>query len=127
VGHADSAVLLSPGCCDPLYRKSIRVSIGSALLIKWTALEPWPSALSRIRDAGFTLVALSLTPSSRDLRSIAPPERLALVVGAEGPGLSPAALAHADLHVRIPMRPPMDSLNASVASAIALHHLAPPR
>ncbi len=125
VGVDSSAVLLSPGCCDPLYRKSIRVSIGAALLLPWTVLEPWPIALSRVREAGFTLVALSLTQHARDLRDLEPPRRLALLVGAEGPGLSSAAATLTDIHARIRMHPPMDSLNAAVATAVALHHLSP--
>ncbi len=138
IGPANSGVVLSPACCDPLYRKSIRVSIGAALLVPWAAAPrstPWAQVLSRVKQAGYTLVALALDPRARDLRDIDPAKlsgtnarpgssaRIALLLGAEGPGLSPESLAQADVVARIPMDPSMDSLNVSVAAGIALHWL----
>lgn len=122
----DAAILLSPGCCDPLYRKSIRVSLGAALRLPFATLSPWPAALADLRAAGFTTIAL--TPATdaldiRTLRPITPPARLALLLGAEGPGLTPQAQASADLRVRIPIDPGVDSLNVVTAAAIAMDRL----
>jgi tRNA G18 (ribose-2'-O)-methylase SpoU len=120
------AVLLSPGCCDPLYRKAIRTSMAAALRVPFARVEPWPGGLDLLRRAGFALVALTPSAEARDLaafaRDPARPSRLALVAGAEGPGLSAAALAMADAQVRIPMAPGVDSLNLATAAGIALHH-----
>jgi tRNA G18 (ribose-2'-O)-methylase SpoU len=131
--HADAgpaprgaSILLSPRCCDPLYRKAIRVSIGAALRIPFARLEPWPEALAAIKSAGFSLVALTPDPAAVPIDHLAPPPRPALLLGAEGPGLTPGALAAADLRVRIPINPATDSLNVVVAAAIALHRLAQP-
>lgn len=123
-----AAVLLSPGCCDPLYRKALRVSMGASLAIPFARLTPWPDALARVQAAGFTLVALTPHPAARDIRSLAPGEirRPALLLGAEGPGLSPAASARAGLRVRIPMSGLADSLNVAVAAGIALDRLSRP-
>jgi len=127
-----SAVLLSPGCCDPLYRKALRVSIGHALTIPFTILEPWPTALDQVTEAGFTLLALTPSPSATPLHHLPPPTtpgspRYALLLGAEGPGLTPAALARCPLHVRIPMAEGADSLNIATAAAIALSRLVNPQ
>jgi tRNA G18 (ribose-2'-O)-methylase SpoU len=119
-----AAILLSPGCADPLYRKAIRVSMGTALHLPFARLAPWPAALAQVRAAGFTLVALTPTADAIPLRDLEPPARPALLLGAEGPGLSPAALAAADVRVRIPIDPAVDSLNVTVAAAIALAALA---
>jgi tRNA G18 (ribose-2'-O)-methylase SpoU len=118
-------VLLSPRCCDPLYRRSVRVSMGHVLAVPWTRLEPWPKALSELRRAGFGLVALTPAADAEPLSawSPAPGERVAVLLGAEGPGLSPAVLAAADRRLRIPMRTPADSLNVGSAAAIAFHAL----
>jgi tRNA G18 (ribose-2'-O)-methylase SpoU len=122
-----SAVLYSPRTCDPLYRKAIRVSLGAALHLPFARLAPWPEALDRVRSAGFTLIALTPDPSAVSISELKPNTipRPALLLGAEGPGLSAAAFAAADLKVRIPMTGPMDSLNVVVAAGIALHRLAP--
>ena len=120
------AVLLSPRCCDPLYRRSVRVSMGHVLGVPWTRLAPWPEALETVRAAGFTLAAL--TPASDALPlagwSPAPDERVAVLLGAEGPGLSPAALAAADRRLTIPMQGTADSLNVGSAAAITFYALA---
>jgi tRNA G18 (ribose-2'-O)-methylase SpoU len=118
-------VLLSPGCCDPLYRKTIRVSMGGALRVPFAALSDWPAALDRLRDAGFTVIAL--TPDGGvDIGEIERPlpERIALLLGAEGEGLSAGARAAADLEVAIPMATGNHSLNVAVAAGIALHRFA---
>jgi tRNA G18 (ribose-2'-O)-methylase SpoU len=119
------AVLLSPRCCDPLYRRSVRVSMGHVLAVPWTRLEPWPEALATVRQAGFTLAALTPAADAQplDAWNPDPSERAAVMLGAEGPGLSPAALAAADLRLTIPMRRPADSLNVGSAAAIAFYAL----
>jgi tRNA G18 (ribose-2'-O)-methylase SpoU len=126
-GRAGAAVLISPRTCDPLYRKAIRVSLGAALHVPFARLDPWPAALGRLREEGFTLVALTPDRAATSIDELSPNQlgRVALLLGAEGPGLSAAGLAMADLKVRIPMSGPMDSLNVVVAAGIALHRLAP--
>jgi len=119
------AVLLSPRCCDPLYRRSVRVSMGHVLGVPWTRLEPWPEAIAVVRQAGFSLAALTPAADAEPLAGWAPApgERVALLLGAEGPGLSPAVLAVADRRLTIPMRAPADSLNVGSAAAIAFYAL----
>lgn len=121
------AVLVSPGCCDPLYRKAIRTSMAASLRVPFARVEPWPGGLDLLRRAGFALVALTPSAEARDLaafaRDPARPSRVALLAGAEGPGLSPATLALADAKVRIPMAPGVDSLNLATATGIGLHQL----
>lgn len=118
-------ILLSPRCCDPLYRKAIRVSMGMAFRLPFAALSPWPDALDQVRQAGFTLVALTPNAEAAAIGSHPPIAKPALLFGAEGPGLSPAALSQADFRVRIPISPAVDSLNVVVAAGVALHRLAP--
>jgi tRNA G18 (ribose-2'-O)-methylase SpoU len=123
-------VLLSPTCCDPLYRKAIRTSMGAALRVPFARAgeADWPGVLARVRAAGFTLVALSPREHSVMLDVFAerrPSSRLALIVGTEGAGLTPAVEAAADCRVRIPISDAVDSLNLAVAVGIALHALAP--
>ncbi|MEZ6241524.1 MAG: RNA methyltransferase [Phycisphaerales bacterium] len=117
--------LLSPRCCDPLYRRALRVSIGHALHVPFTRLAPWPEALSLLRDAGVRTIALTPAPDAIPLREVSfeEGERVALLVGAEGPGLTPSAMARVDQRVRIEQRPGADSLNVVVAASIALAHL----
>jgi len=115
-------VLLSPGCGDPLYRRAIRVSTGGTLEVPFAALADWPEGLARLRAAGFTVVAL--TPDGRlDLAAVDVRGGVALLVGAEGEGISAAARAAADLTVAIPMAGG-HSLNVATATGIALHHFA---
>lgn len=115
------AVLVSPDCADPLYRRSVRVSMGTVFQVPWTRLEPWPDGLGALREAGFTVAALALADDALTLDELvaAPPERLALVLGTEGDGLSRQAVAAADVVVRIPMAGGVDSLNVAAASAVA--------
>ncbi|MCU0248712.1 MAG: RNA methyltransferase [Vicinamibacterales bacterium] len=118
-------VLLSPGCCDPLYRKSIRVSTGAALRIPYAVDDRWPDSLRRLRDAGARVLALTPQPPARDLDAvlpgIAPGTTVALLLGHEGDGLSESAMGVADERVRIAIRPGVDSLNVATAAAIALY------
>jgi tRNA G18 (ribose-2'-O)-methylase SpoU len=121
------AVLLSPGTADPLYRKSIRVSAGAAVALPFARLPDWPRDLKRLRDAGYTLIALTPRAEALDIAEIRartpPPPRVALLLGTEGRGLTADALAAADFQVRIPMAAEMDSLNVATAAAVALHTL----
>ena len=122
------AVLLSPLCCDPLYRRSVRVSMGAVLSVPFTYLEPWPTALTALAEHGFATAALTPAPEAEPLETAAAAlvgggGRVALVLGAEGPGLSPAALARCGRRVRIAMEPGVDSLNVATAAAVALHLL----
>jgi tRNA G18 (ribose-2'-O)-methylase SpoU len=118
------AVLLDPQCADPLYRRSVRVSMGHVLQVPFAVLPgPWPSSLGLVRAAGFELLALTPDPSAEPLRGVAPPARWAVLLGAEGPGLAAATLAAADRRVRIPMAAGVDSLNVATAAAIAFAHL----
>jgi tRNA G18 (ribose-2'-O)-methylase SpoU len=121
-------VVLDPTTADPLYRRSVRVSMGHVLQMPWAraGAERWPAVLAELREAeGFCVVALTPAPDAEPIDGLAaaPPDRLALVVGAEGPGLGLRALAAAGRQVRIPMAPGVDSLNVATAAAIALHRL----
>jgi tRNA G18 (ribose-2'-O)-methylase SpoU len=126
-GLGVDAVLVTPRCADPLYRRSVRVSMGTVLQVPWTRLPEWRQAGPLLHDAGFTIAALALTDRAEDLDVLAadPPERLALVLGTEGDGLSRAALAVADRHVRIPMAHGVDSLNVAAAAALAVWAVRP--
>ncbi len=121
------AVLVSPRCADPLYRRSIRVSMGTVFQVPWTRIDPWPEGIDQLRRAGFTVAAMALTDDSVSLADLEgrAPERLALVVGAEGDGLSDRTVAAADVTVRIPMAGGVDSLNVAAASAVAMWALRP--
>lgn len=123
------AIVVSHGCADPLYRKTIRTSMAAALSVPFViaARDGWRATLDAISGRGFQLVALTPDPSAHDLDVFAhqpPPERVALLVGSEGDGLTPESLAAADARVRIPIHGDVDSLNVSVATGIALHWLA---
>jgi tRNA G18 (ribose-2'-O)-methylase SpoU len=120
-GLGADAVLVTPRCADPLYRRAVRVSMGTVFQVPWTRIDGWPRSVRTLRDAGFIVAALALTPDAVPLDSLAadPPERLALVLGTEGDGLAPTTLAAADLAVRIPMRGGVDSLNVAAATAVA--------
>ena len=116
------AVLLDAACCDPLYRKAIRVSVGAALTTPFARLSADEDAPALLAAHGFE--ALALSPAGAEpLRRVARPPRAALLVGAEGPGLAPDLLARTRT-VSIPMAAGFDSLNVATAAAIALHHLA---
>lgn len=116
------AVLLSPGCADPLYRRSVRVSMGAVLQVPWARLPDWPEAGPMIRDAGYELAAFALRDDAQDLAEFVQdlPPKLALMFGSEGPGLSRRALASSTCSIVIPMEHDVDSLNVATAAALAL-------
>jgi tRNA G18 (ribose-2'-O)-methylase SpoU len=124
-GIGADAVLVTPRCSDPYYRRAIRVSMGTVLQVPWTRVGDWGTTSAMLHDAGFHIAALALTDGAIPIRSFEPPERLALVLGAEGDGLTPDALAAADTVVQIPMAHGIDSLNVAAASAVAMYALAP--
>lgn len=119
------AVLVTPRCADPLYRRAIRVSMGTVFQVPWTRIEPWPAGVESLRAAGFTVAALALTDEAVGLDELAvdPPERLALVLGTEGDGLARRTLGRVDLTVTIPMAGGVDSLNVAAAGAVAAWEL----
>ncbi|HEY8618729.1 MAG TPA: RNA methyltransferase [Dermatophilaceae bacterium] len=122
------AVLITPRCADPLYRRAVRVSMGTVFQVPWTRIEPWPSGLQVLRDHGFTVAAFALGDGAISLDDLAAnqPDRLAMVFGTEGDGLSRLAVKGADLVVKIPMAQGVDSLNMAAASAVAIWALRPP-
>jgi rRNA methylases len=124
-GLGADAVLVTPRCADPLYRRSVRVSMGTVLQVPWTRLPHWAEAREVLHAARFTIAALALDDRAVTLDAFAAdtPERVALVLGAEGDGLSRRALAAADTVVTIPMLHGVDSLNVASASAVALYAL----
>lgn len=115
------AVLVTPQCADPLYRRSIRVSMGTVFQVPWTRLEDWPrGGVGLLHEAGFDVLALALTDGAVALDDVdlGRARKVALVLGAEGHGLKPATLTAADEHVVIPMAGAVDSLNVAAASAV---------
>ncbi|OMH33041.1 RNA methyltransferase [Tersicoccus sp. Bi-70] len=128
------AVLLSPRCADPLYRRSVRVSMGTVFQVPWARLTAWPDGLASLKDAGFATAALALDDRAQDLdvavvdgTPLPQLDRLALVLGTEGAGLSTDAIAACDAVVRIPMSGGVDSLNVAAAAAVAFWHTRPMR
>ena len=122
------ALLLDPTCADPFYRRSVRVSMGELLHLPVVRCTAWPRALVQVRAAGFEVWALTPAADATDLRDLqrtALPAKIALLAGAEGPGLSTPALTTATRRVRIAMRHGVDSLNVGHATAIALAAIAP--
>src|SRR5690348_13613554 len=121
-GIGADAVLVTPRCADPLYRRAVRVSMGTVFQVPWTRLAEWPEGAAQLHDAGFEIAALALADGAVDLGTYAshPPDRIALLLGTEGDGLSGPALASADTVVTIPMSRGVDSLNVAAASAVAL-------
>jgi tRNA G18 (ribose-2'-O)-methylase SpoU len=121
-GLGADAVLVSSRCADPLYRRSVRVSMGGVFQVPWTRLGDWDQGMQDLRAAGFMIAALALADDSQSLDDFVAhrPDRVALVLGAEGDGLSKGAIAGSDIVVRIPMSGGVDSLNVAAASAVAL-------
>lgn len=127
--HMD-AVLLSPSCCDPLHRRAARVSMGTVFQIPWTRIgdraEQWPrQGLERLRNMGFKTAALALTDNSVSIDdpTLMAEEKLAVILGTEGDGLSAKTIADCDYTVKIPMSHGVDSLNVAAASAVAFWQL----
>ena len=120
------AVLVTPHCSDPFYRRAIRVSMGAVLQVPWTRVGGWSAARELLTTSGFHLAALAFNDRAVSLRDFAanPPECIALVVGTEGDGLTSEALDAADTVVKIPMRHGIDSLNVAAAAAVAMWALA---
>lgn len=114
------AVLVTPRCADPLYRRAIRVSMGAVFQVPWVRLDSWPH-MRTLRGLGFLVAALALEPGSIELQELSQqnPDRLALILGTEGEGLSPQTIEQSDLTVRIPMSHAVDSLNVAAAGAVA--------
>ncbi|THA34750.1 RNA methyltransferase [Streptomyces sp. A1277] len=121
------AVFLTPRCADPLYRRAVKVSMGAVLSVPYARFESWPHDAEVVRQEGFVLAALALSPNSITLDELAGRryEKLALMLGTEGEGLSAGALQAADEHVRIPMDAGVDSLNVAAASAVAFYATRP--
>ena len=125
-------ILVSPTCCDPLYRRAVRVSMGTVFQVPWTRIgttaRAWPAdGLATLHDAGFTCAAMALTDDSRSLDDpvLADIDRLALFMGTEGAGLRARTVSGCDLAIRIPMAHGVDSLNVAAASAVAFWQLCP--
>ncbi len=116
-------VLLAPDCADPLYRRSVRVSMGHVLHVPFARCPDLPAALGALRAAGIEVLALTPAADAQDLDEVPSAPRVALVLGAEGPGLTPAAQAAADRRVRIRLADEVDSLNVATTGAIVLHAL----
>lgn len=126
-GFGVDAVLLSPGCCDPLYRKAIRTSSGATLMIPFGTGEPWLDAIDRCKALGFVVVATTPRADAKDIGAFTATAeargRVAVLLGTEGQGLTDEVLARADVRVRIPMSGTLDSLNIAVAAGIVLQRL----
>ena len=124
-GLGFDAVLLAPRCADPLYRRSVKVSMGGVFAVPYARMTDWRGGLEQVRSAGFRLVALTPLADAVPIDEVPPAGRLALLLGTEGDGLSARWLDAADLAARIPMRRGVDSLNVAAAAAIACYLLAP--
>ncbi|MYT25796.1 rRNA methyltransferase [Streptomyces sp. SID7760] len=124
-----SAILLSPDCADPLYRRAIKVSMGSVFSVPYARLEQWPADLEKVREAGYRILAMTPSEKATPLDQVPPErfERSAIMLGSEGHGLSTYALRAADEWVRIPMAEGIDSLNVAAASAVAFYATRPPQ
>lgn len=120
------AAVLTPSCADPLYRRSVRVSMGTVFALPYARLDSWPGGLATLAEHGFRTIALTPGPTAIDLRELrfGPQDSVALLLGTEGDGLSDPALAAADLRVRIPMAAGVDSLNVAAAAAVACYAIA---
>ncbi|MEX0876934.1 MAG: RNA methyltransferase, partial [Phycisphaerales bacterium] len=128
LGGAGVGVLLSRRCCDPLYRKALRVSMGHALSVPFAMADDLPALMGDLEAMGYTTIALTPDPGSMTLDDSLEPgiQKPALCLGAEGPGLSDALLAAARQRVKIPMAEGVDSLNIAVAAAICMHRYLTP-
>src|SRR4051812_38099627 len=123
-GLGVDAVIFGVGCADPLYRRAVRVSMGHALLVPYAWTQAWPGDLQMLRDNGFRLLALTPDPSAHTLAEAmaeAAEDKVAFLVGAEGPGLTEHAMRASDMRVRIPMSRGTDSLNVATAAALAFY------
>lgn len=117
--------LLAPRCADPLYRRAVKVSMGAVFSLPYARLDDWYDAVPMLSAAGFTSYALTPAPDAVDLAAVTPADRVALLVGSEGPGLSQRWLRAADVCMRIPMAVGIDSLNVAAATAVVCWALRP--
>jgi tRNA G18 (ribose-2'-O)-methylase SpoU len=123
-GLGVDAVVFGAGCADPLYRRAVRVSMGHALLVPFARAASWPGDLNYLRDHGFRLLAMTPSPQARTLAEAMDElshHKVAVLVGAEGPGLTETVMRAADARVRIPMSRGTDSLNVAIAAALAFY------
>ena len=119
------AVLLTPGCSNPLYRRSARVSMGTVFQIPWTFTGPWPEDMAKLKELGFKTAAMALCDDSVSIDDpkLMAEEKLAILMGSEGDGLTEHTIAESDYTVKIPMYHGVDSLNVAAASAVAFWQL----
>ncbi|WP_067704671.1 TrmH family RNA methyltransferase [Nocardia jejuensis] len=120
-GLGADAVLFGDRCSDPLYRRAVRVSMGHVLRIPFAQLPALPEGLNVLRERGFQIIALTPNPKERTLAEAMTGEKVALLLGAEGPGLTEETMAASDIRARIPMTPGTDSLNVATAAAMAFY------
>ncbi len=123
-GLGVDAVVFGAGCADPLYRRAVRVSMGHALLVPFARAESWPDDLNILRDSGFRLLAMTPNPAAQTIAEVMPglaEDPVAILVGAEGPGLKEHTMRSSDVRVRIPMARGTDSLNVATAAALAFY------
>jgi tRNA G18 (ribose-2'-O)-methylase SpoU len=121
------AVVFGAGCADPLYRRAVRVSMGHALLVPFAKADSWPGDLKTLRDNGFRLLSMTPDAGAQSLAEAVPAlagQRVAILVGAEGPGLRESTMRASDVRVRIPMTRGTDSLNVATAAALAFYERA---
>ncbi|WP_227998371.1 TrmH family RNA methyltransferase [Nocardia australiensis] len=120
-GLGAEAILFGDRCADPLYRRAVRVSMGHVLRVPFAQLPKWPGDLDILRENGFQIIALTPDPAAANLATAMTGERVALLLGAEGPGLTEEAMRATDIRARIPMSPGTDSLNVATAAAMAFY------
>jgi tRNA G18 (ribose-2'-O)-methylase SpoU len=123
-GLGVDAVVFGTGCADPLYRRAVRVSMGHALLVPYAWTQSWPADLELLRDNGFRILAMTPDPAAQTLAeamTTVAADKVAVLVGAEGPGLTERTMRAADMRVRIPMSRGTDSLNVATAAALAFY------
>ena len=123
-GLGVDAVVFGPGCADPLYRRAVRVSMGHALLVPYASAEGWPATLNMLSDKGFRLLAMTPDPAAAtlaDAMAQVDDDKVAVLVGGEGPGLTETAMRASDMRVRIPMSRGTDSVNVATAAALAFY------
>lgn len=116
-------VLVTPRCADPLYRRSVRVSMGTVFQVPWTRIDSWPAGIAELQAAGFTVASLALSDDSVTLDEFVAMQhaKTAIIVGTEGHGLKPETLAASDYVVRIPMAGGVDSLNVAATAAVVFY------
>lgn len=120
-GLGVDAILFGKGCADPLYRRAVRVSMGHVLRVPFADVAKWPYGLESLWERGFQLISLTPNPAASTLAEAMTGEKVALVLGAEGPGLTEHAMRATDVRARIPMAPGTDSLNVATAAAMAFY------